>query len=352
MPKYLNKKLSSYILSIIAIILVNGKNIKENELFNSKSINYKKKVDLIQPINKKLEISKYNQLNWIYEIEDYNADVFKNDTLPEGKIMLTLNERNIINLSDTLNNYYLNLSDIKEEISKNNNIQLLLYTNLTNNIFFNYSEDKKVNISTFYIISNNIIIQREILEFEVYKKNGIGQGFLDILLLNNETEEFIFNNGISRKKIFNDTEIQLIEKEKKAYYYINTNPIDKKTDLFYFLFSFKDISNEEKKKVKFYYLNDFKNYTLKKIMDNIRKEEKKRGWKLSGNSEIIVFEYKELKKSGNLELEYKQIKGEGTLGFILTISILFALFIITLGVFLKNGYFGYTKIDSDGEKIN
>ena len=162
MPKYLNKKLSSYILPIIAIILVNGKNIKENELFNSKSINYKKKFDLIQPINKKFEISKYNQLSWIYEIEDYITDDFKNGTLPEGKI-LTLNERNIINLSDTLNNYYLNLSDI----SKNNNSQLLLYTNLTNNIFFNDSEDKKVNISTFYIISNNITIQRDILEFEV-----------------------------------------------------------------------------------------------------------------------------------------------------------------------------------------
>ena len=87
-------------------------------------------------------------------------------------------------------------------------------------------------------------------------------------------------------------------------------------------------------------------------MDNIRKKEKKRGWKLSGNSEIIVVEYKELKNSGTLKLEYKQIKGEGTLGFILTISILFVLFIITLGVFLKNGYFGYTKIDSDGGKIN
>lgn len=350
MPKYLNKKLSSYILPIIAIILVNGKNIKENELFNSKSINYKKKFDLIQPINKKFEISKYNQLSWIYEIEDYITDDFKNGTLPEGKI-LTLNERNIINLSDTLNNYYLNLSDIKENISKNNNIQLLLYTNLTNNIFFNDSEDKKVNISTFYIISNNIIIQRDILEFEVYQKNGTGQGFLDILLLNNETEEFIFNNGISRTKIFNK-EIQLIEKEKKAYYYINTNPIDKKTDLFYFIFNCKNISNEEKKKVKIYYLNDFTNYTLKEIMDNIRKKEKKRGWKLSGNSEIIVVEYKELKNSGTLKLEYKQIKGEGTLGFILTISILFVLFIITLGVFLKNGYFGYTKIDSDGGKIN
>ena len=107
-----------YLFIIIAIILVNGKDIKENELIYGK------------PIDNKLEISNYKILDWIYDIEDsYN----KNTIISEEKGILTL-DRNIINLKDSLKYYYFNLSDIKENESEN--IQLLLYTNLTNNIYF------------------------------------------------------------------------------------------------------------------------------------------------------------------------------------------------------------------------
>ena len=207
-----------------------------------------------------------------------------------------------------------------------------------------------MNISTFYIISYDSIQNKDALDFEIISKNGSIQGFLDILLLNNETEEFKLNDA-KREEIFN-IEINLFKGVNKTCYYININLSEKKEALYYFQFSFNEskLSEKEKNKVKFYYLNDFKNYTLTGIMNNIRNNEKKRGWRLNGNSEILVFEYKNLKENINLTLKYEKIKGEGIFGFIFTISILFVLLFITLGFFLKNGYFGYRKTDSCEEK--
>ena len=113
-----------YLFIIIVIILVNEKDIKENELIYGKSI------------NNKLEISDYKILDLIYNIEDiYTNDIIYNENtvVSEEKGILTL-DRNIINLKDSLKFYYFNLNDIKE--NETENIQLLLYTNLTNNIYF------------------------------------------------------------------------------------------------------------------------------------------------------------------------------------------------------------------------
>ena len=192
---------------------------------------------------------------------------------------------------------------------------------------------------------------KDVLDFEVVSKDREIKGFLDILLLNNETEEVELNNG-DRKNIFKNKKIPLIKRVNKAHYYFNMIPTEEKTDLYYFEFNYEDPipSEKEKDKVNFYYLNDFKNYTLKEIMTNIRSKKKKRGWHLNGNLEIISFEYKDLKDNGKLKLEYKKIKGEGTLGFILAITIHFILLFVIFGLFLKNTYHGYTKTDSDEEK--
>lgn len=339
----MNKIIIRYIFLILEIILVNGKNIKENELLNGKkSIHFEK--------NFEFEKSQNRFFNWFYDIEDYE----KNKTSEENNNLII--GRN--NLIDSISKYSLNLNNYEYQT-----IQILLYTNLTNNLILVNGEDNNINISTsFFIITNDIIrSNKNILDFEVVSKNGIKQGFLDIYLLNNTEKEFELRNldnqkndsnnsdNNPRKSFYNKRNITLKTQETKMKYFINIIPDEKDSDQYYLHYDYSDSSQKEN--IKIYYLNDFGSYTLEEIIKKkIKIKEKTRDWQLKGNNEIFWVEYKNLKKEINITLVYTKIKGKGILGFIITMSVLFALFLITLGIFLKNAYFGNIRTNSDEEK--
>ena len=341
MSKYMNKIIISYIFLILAIILVNGRNIKENELLFRKSINLEK--------NFEFEKTQNRLFNWFYEFEDYE----KNKISEEKKKLII--GRN--NLTDSISNYSFNLENEYQTI------QILLYTNLTNNLILVIGEDNSINISTsFFIITNDIIRStKNTLDFEVVPKNGGKQGFLDIYLLNNIEEEFELtnlnnlkndsnnSNNNPRKSFYNKRNITLKAQETKMKYFINIIPDEKDSDQYYLHYDYSNSSQKEN--IKIYYLNDFGSFTLEEIIKKkIKIKEKTRDWQLKGNNEIFWVEYKDLKKEINITLVYTKIKGKGILGFIITMSVLFALFLITLGIFLKNAYFGNIRTNSDEEK--
>ena len=199
------------------------------------------------------------------------------------------------------------------------------------------------------------------MDFEVVSKNGIKQGFLDIYLLNNTEKEFELRNldnqkndsnnsdNNPRKSFYNKRNITLKAHETKMKYFINIIPDEKDSDQYYLHYDYSDSSQKEN--IKIYYLNDFGSFTLEEIIKKkIKVKEKTRDWQLKGNNEIFWVEYKNLKKEINITLVYTKIKGKGILGFIITMSVLFALFLITLGIFLKNAYFGNIRTNSDEEK--
>lgn len=352
MSKYRNKKILNHIFLIISIIFVNGKNIKEKDLIDRKRINFKKNFGLIHQINNKLETSENKSFNWIEDYYINNFDYKSNYKISEENKNLKIGRNDLINISDSISRYSFNLSNITKD-DKFKIIKILLYTNLTNNLFLVNEEYNNVNISTsFFIISNELIEKsNNSLDFEVFSRNGVVHGFLDLFLLDNTEEEFELNN-ISRKSFYNDKYILLNKQEKKTKYFINIIPNEEDSD-FYYLHCSKNQSKNEKKNIKIYYLNDFKNYTLEEILNkSIKSKEKTRDWKLKGNLEIFAIEYKSLTQDINITLEYKQIKGKGNSGFIITMSVLFALFLITLGFFVKNTYFGNIRTYSDEEKIN
>ena len=341
MSKYMNKIIISYIFLLLAIILVNGRNIKENELLFRKSINLEK--------NFEFEKTQNRLFNWFYEFEDYE----KNKISEEKKKLII--GRN--NLTDSISNYSFNLENEYQTI------QILLYTNLTNNLILVIGEDNSINISTsFFIITNDIIRStKNTLDFEVVPKNGGKQGFLDIYLLNNIEEEFELtnlnnlkndsnnSNNNPRKSFYNKRNITLKAQETKMKYFINIIPDEKDSDQYYLHYDYSDSSQKEN--IKIYYLNDFGSFTLEEIIKKkIKVKEKTRDWQLKGNNEIFWVEYKNLKKEIIITLVYTKIKGKGILGFIITMSVLFALFLITLGIFLKNAYFGNIRTNSDEEK--
>ena len=106
----MNKIIIRYIFLILEIILVNGKNIKENELLNGKkSIHFEK--------NFEFEKSQNRFFNWFYDIEDYG----KNKTSEENNNLII--GRN--NLIDSISKYSLNLNNYEYQT-----IQILLYTNV------------------------------------------------------------------------------------------------------------------------------------------------------------------------------------------------------------------------------
>ena len=297
MSNYRNKNILNYIFLTIAIILVKGKNIKENKIINKKSLNFKQNFDLIQTINNKLEKLGNRYFNRNYRIEEaYTNNIFynENNKILEEKNNLIVGRNNLTNITDSISRYFFNLNCIDEfELET---IQILLYTNLTNNLIFMNGEE---DISTaFFIIPNDFIRRNNnILEFEVVSKNGKENGFLDIFLLNNKEQEFEFNSYISRKLFYNKNLI-LNKRENKIKYFINIIPDEIDSNLYYLHYKFnkyndKDPSNEDKKNVKIYYLNDFENYTLEEIINNnIKRKKKTRDWQLKGNLEILAIELK------------------------------------------------------------
>lgn len=250
---------------------------------------------------------------------------------------------NSIQFNEGSSYYKLDLNIISEE--EKNKMELLIYTNLTDRLFYlNENTNQSQAVSMFYIIPNEYIIYYDYLKFEIKQKNESDIGFINFLLVNEG--EFTVNQNIIRENFYNRN-ITLLMNENKKKYFINTIPSDNNSDIYYIQIHYyieEDVDrDEEKDKIKLYYLNNINNDTIEGLIEDIKKKPLKRDKKINGKIEIILVEYNNLKKNIKLNLEYNRIKGEGILGFILSLSVLSFILIILVIIFLKNVYCGNIK---------
>ena len=308
-----------YILLII-ILFVKEINNKENELITFNTI--------------------YN--NWIINEYCSNLELYNNETEYHNLEL----KYNLISFENKIVNYKLDLKNITDE---NKDKELLIYTNLTNKLIYLLDNDTK-EVPLFYIISNEYIKNNESLRFQIDANNETGEGFIDFLFVNKG--EFEVNQDIIREKLYVQN-ITIKKAEFKNHYYINFIPTDNNSDLYYLQFTYNyPISSEDKEKVKLYYLNNINNNTIEGIINDIKHAPMKRDRKINGKIEIFAIEYNKLEKDNELRLNYNKIKGEGILGFILTLSILSFFLIILVVIFLKNLYCGSIKAPSISEEIS
>ena len=316
MPYFNNQNPMKYILFILFIFIYKGKIVSDNNKIKDKDLD---KID-------------------INSICDSSSNLFTSNYFQDS-INLHLGE-NILNFSNS-DSYNLNLNQL--DIT---NKDLIIYTNLTEKLFI-MDNNKEINItSTFHILRNEFLDNSKIINFKLISGDELGQGFLDLSLENKD--EFQINYII--RENFYDKNIKLKKGEDKNIYYINYIPSDNNSDCYYLQFSYSSsASKHDKENIKLFYLNKFNDKTLEKIIKELKDKEVKRDRSINGKLEIFGIQYKNLKHDVELELEYNRIKGEGSTGIILTLSVLFFILIIVVGIFFKNVYCGSIKSVSSDE---
>ena len=311
-----NKNPMKYILFILFIFICKGKIVSDNNKIQDKDLD-------------KININKVCDSSNLF-ISNYFQD---SNNLLLGE--------NILNFSNSESNYSLYLKQL--DIS---NKDLIIYTNLTDKIFL-MDKDQEINItSTFHILRNDFLNNSRQIDFKLISRDEFEQGFLDLSLQNKD--EFQINHII--RENFYDKKIKLNKNEDKNIYYINYIPRDNNSDCYYLQFSFSSsASKHDKENIKLFYLNKFNDKTLEKIIKELKDKEVKRDRSINGKLEIFGIQYKNLKHDVDLELKYNRIKGEGSTGYILTLSVLFFILIIVVGIFFKNVYcVSIKRFSSDG----
>ena len=122
----------------------------------------------------------------------------------------------------------------------------------------------------------------------------------------------------------------------KLYFLI---PNDNNSDLYFLTTNKSSVRDENKDKFKLYYYNDFGSKTLDEIIGNATANPMKRERCINGKAEIFGYYYDNLDKDIYIKISYNKIKGDGILGPILSLSILFVLLIIVVVIFIKNTYY-------------
>ena len=314
----------NYIFFLISISLVGGKISKNIELNNILSANGE--------YFKKNEIKNINN-NYNENCLDMNNIDFKNNqlSLEENDFKELQLGKNLINNSYLNYKLDLNGTDFDKK-------DLLLYTNLTSYLKYLKQNKREGFVPVFDLFSNEYINYIETLQFELKPNNKEVHGFLNLQLV--KKDEFKLNKDTTREIVYYNYSIPLNKSEEKRIVIINLIPSDNNSDLYYLQHSYEnDIKQKEKEKIKLYYLNKIDNDTIDGILQNVKDKQMKRDKKINGKIEIISVEYKNLEDDVKLILKYTRIKGEGVLGFIITLSILFALLIIIVVIFVKNTYY-------------
>lgn len=324
MSYYKNKNIFNYIYFLLIIVYVNGKISRDNN----------KLIDM--DLNEKIINTDCHSLN------DVKSNIINFSLKDQNTINLVLGN-NIINYTDKDNYYTLNLKDCDKDGK-----ELLLYTNLTNELLF-IENNSEIKLSTFEKYSSEFILnqEHENLTFIMRSRNEAGQGFIDFSLVNEG--EFQVNQNMLREKFYNQNITLKDGVKRRTQYYINLIPADNNSDLYYLQFSYSIKDTDEKEKIKLYYINNISNNTIKDTIEYLKKKQMKRDKKINGKIEIFAIEYGELKEDINVTLKYNRIKGDGIVGFILTLSVLFIILIIIVFIFLKNAYFGNVKNSCDIE---
>ena len=324
MSNLLKKIIINYIFFLISISLVEGKISKSIELN-----------DILRPNG---EYLKKNEIKNIKNNSNENCYVMNNIDFKNNQ--LSLEEDNFTEL--TVGQNLINNSYLKYKLDLNGTgfyeKDLLLYTNLTSYLKYLEQNKREGFVPVFDLFSNEYINKTEALQFELKPNNSEVHGFLNLQLV--KKDEFKLNKDTTREIVYYKCSIPLNKSEEKRIVIINIIPSDNNSDLYYLQHSYEnDIKQKEKDKIKLYYLNKIDNDTIDGILKNLEKKQMKRDKKINGKIEIISVNYKKLEDDVKLILRYTRIKGEGVLGFIITLSILFALLIIIVVIFVKNTYY-------------
>ena len=266
----------------------------------------------------------------------------------------------IITISYSLNKFDDQKSDIYENYLINQfnddiNPKLLVYgynkIEVAKNVEFtlnfaniNYNSDEKdLLMYTDLNKVNENISQFDIFNETLYKDNIIKfiptetkTCFLDIQLVNKG--EYIINKNIIRENFYKGV-IEMFPNEQKSKFFVNIIPSDNNSDLYYFETNVSSVRDENKDRIHLYYFNDFENKKLGEIISYIQENPMKRERYINGKLEIFGYDYKDLDKNIKVSIDYKQIKGTGILGPILSLSILFAALVVVTAIFIKNTYF-------------
>jgi len=229
------------------------------------------------------------------------------------------------------NCYHLNLNNIlgKEKRDK----KILLYTNFTDQL---YEINTIQNMTKFDLFD---LSENEGLSFMVNKKKKFFIGFIDFLLVNkgeyeiikNVTREYFYNEVIHNLNLLNNN-----EGKKNFIVYV---PNDNESESYFLQVKYSEDSYRGSENIKLYYINSFKYDKIDKLMKDFPNRRMKRDRKIYGKIEIFGYEYKNLKENITLTLDYIRMKGEGITGFIITLSLLFIIFITIVVIFIKNAYF-------------
>jgi len=317
MSNYLNIKPLFYILHLSIIILISGKIVPQYDIDN-------KNIPSVQNEYKHCEFNKENNPKFFLPEKDKKVNV-----LQWGKKKIEYQEE--------ISYHILNLSNISNDVK--NNKDLLIYTNFTEeNIYYyfdNPSHTENISLSTFGIIENKNISQHDNdnLIIVINSKKANGKGFIDFSFENQGI--FELNKNITRESIYKK-DINLETSKNISKYYINLIPTDNNSDAYFI--QFNSSLKDEKDKLKLYYLNSVNQESIEEVINALKNKPLKRDKKINGKIEIFAYEYSDLREGGTLTLAYNRIKGEGIVGFITSMSVLFFILIIIVIIFLKNTY--------------
>lgn len=310
-----------YVLFILLIFISKGKITLDNMKIENKDLDE-------------------NNINKICDFNLINSNYLQ-DSTNDSLIELKLGKNNLNSTKDSI--YFLNLNEIEIK----NKEDLIIYTNLTKELYIVKENDEIENINfTFHILKYNDYIENK--TNITFKLNESQQGFIDLSL---SQGEFQINKNIIREQFYK-RDIKLKKGENHKLYYINYIPSDNDSDCYYLQYDFDPDSSSEKKKIYLYYLNKLNEESWDKIFREFKDNEVTRDRNIKGKIELFGIEYKDLKKNITLELKYNRIKGEGNTGFIMTLSILFFILTIIVGIFLRNAYCGNLKRFSNDESVN
>lgn len=267
---------------------------------------------------------------------------FYEDNSPNEMLKLQKNGKNSERLLNAENNI-LNLTIGKNErdfkineryildfsnITYDNTIEdLLIYTNLQD------IQDNISQIDIFNKVNETFYPEKKITFISKGEKK---QGFIDIEKVNKD--EYVINKNIIRENFYKGA-IRMNKTIEDTKFFVNIIPSDNNSDLYFFQTNRTSVRDDNKNRFKLYYFHDFGSKTLKEVINYIQDHPMKRERYINGKLEIFGYYYKDLDKDIYISKQYKQIKGTGILGPILSLSILSAALIVVVAFFIKNTYF-------------
>ncbi len=288
----------------------------------------------------------------------------------------------IILLSISLS-YILNKSKNEEYISSNLNFPI---NNIMDNQFENknkYKLDENENCKKMVIgnnkleIKNNVEsclnctdlcsnddndyliftdlydVQNVITQVDVWNESLCGDKLGDKLVRFNGTgdkngsinikailkDEFEINKNITREHFYN-TSITMLKGISKQKFFINIILTDNNSDLYFFQTNRSSIRGENKDRINFIYVNNFSTFgdNIDALYKNITTNFMKRERYINGKIEIFGYLYSGLNQDYDVSISYKQIKGTGSVGPAVSLSVLFAALVVVVAFFIKNTY--------------